>query len=107
MPRNRDKKLPSEKQGLSAVCPEKLRALSDQTRFGIISALMKGPATVSELLKSIPIEQNLMSHHLKVLRNTGLVKSQRQGKGVQYELTDQVHSEGPDAIDLGCCRLVF
>lgn len=107
MPSPTANKKASELARLLSVCPEKLRALSDQTRFSIISTLMTGPATVAELLKSIPIEQNLMSHHLKVLRSTGLVCSQRQGKGVKYELADQVHSDGPDALNLGCCRLVF
>jgi DNA-binding transcriptional ArsR family regulator len=56
------------------------RALSDPTRRAVVQALGRGPATVSELAK--PFEMALPSflQHLKMLEETGLVTSRKQGR---------------------------
>ncbi len=90
------------------LCVAKLKALADSTRLSVLEALMNGPKHVSELMQPLGIEQSLLSHHLKVLRNVGLVDAVRDGKSVLYQLTPEV--EGWDTgktIDLGCCKLSF
>jgi len=54
------------------------------------------------------LEQSLLSHHLKVLRDEGFVMATRDGKAVLYQLESSVLSaNGGRAIDLGCCLLSF
>jgi len=88
-------------------CPELLRALADQTRLAVLVQLLDGPRNVQELNAGLAVEQSLFSHHLKVLRQMGLVEAERSGKGVVYRLASGVATVGGDGIDLGCCVLKF
>ena len=66
----------------------------------------QGPRGVGELNAAIPIEQSLLSHHLRVLRDAGLVETERQGKGVLYRMAPEVGGTlTGGSIDLGCCQL--
>lgn len=57
-------------------------ALSDPARLRIVDILTLGDASPSELAEALGLPSNLLAHHLKVLRETGLVTSQRsQGDG--------------------------
>lgn len=68
---------------------EILRALYDHngTRLSVMWLLFNGAQTVSELCIKLGVEQSAMSHHLQVLRRTGLVKTQRVHKRIYYRLT--------------------
>ena len=88
-------------------CADKLSLLSNDIRLKVVRVLMDGPTSVSELLKKIPIEQNLMSHHLRLLREGGLVISERIGKSVNYKLDGELDTEIENEVNLGCCRLSF
>lgn len=91
-----------------AICADKLKVLADPTRLAIVHALMEGPQHVGLLNESIQIGQSLLSHHLKVLRDSGLVTSERDGKAVLYGLAAGVRvSSGSSGIQLGCCVLSF
>jgi DNA-binding transcriptional ArsR family regulator len=72
----------------------------------VVEVLMDRPRCVHELMGQLDVEQSLLSHHQRVLREAGLVEGVRDGKSVRYRLTAraQVHDS---AIDLGCCRLTF
>ena len=87
-------------------CASKLRVLGDPTRMRVVEVLMDRPRCVHELMAQLDVEQSLLSHHLRVLRDAGLVEGVRVGKSVRYRLAAraQVHDS---AIDLGCCRLQF
>ena len=87
-------------------CAERLRVLADATRLSVVRALLDGPLHVGELTERIPVEQSLLSHHLRVLREAGLVRGERDGKAVLYTLAPDISVDGR-SIDLGCCRLSF
>lgn len=87
-------------------CPKLLHAAADKTRFAILMRLMKSPCHVSELNEIVQIEQSLLSHHLKVLRDSGLITSRRDGKAVLYDLAEETRVDG-EGINFGCCRLDF
>ena len=92
----------------SSHCVGRLKVLADETRLAVIESLMDGPKHVGELVDLVGVEQSLMSHHLKVLRDAGLVQARRDGKAVLYRLSAHVTgASGGKAIDLGCCRLSF
>ena len=64
-------------------------ALSDPTRIFILYALNESPLNVTQLTHELGLPQPTISRHLKVLRERGLVFSQRQGTVLTYHLTDQ------------------
>ncbi len=64
------------------------RALSDPTRLTLAAALREGEELcVCDLSWIAGRAQNLVSHHLRALRDRGLVRSRRDGKLVMYSLT--------------------
>jgi DNA-binding transcriptional ArsR family regulator len=68
---------------------ERARALSDPTRLMLAAALREGEELcVCDLAWISSRAQNLVSHHMRVLRSAGLVRSRRDGKLVMYSLTD-------------------
>lgn len=88
-------------------CAQRLKVLAEPHRLAILKLLFTGPKYVREINASLPIEQSLLSHHLKVLRQEGFVESQRTGKVVQYQLVPNVRPALGEGIDLGCCTLSF
>ena len=62
-------------------------ALADPTRAGILGLLAAQPAAlcVCEVLETFPQGQPTISHHLKVLKEAGLVRSEKRGLWVYYE----------------------
>lgn len=68
---------------------ERARALADPTRLVLAAALGQADELcVCDLAWIAERSQNLVSHHLKVLRVAGLVSSRREGKMVMYTLTE-------------------
>ncbi len=89
-------------------CADKLKVLGDTTRLSVMAMLLKGPKNVTEMNGLLKMDQSLLSHHLKILRDAGLVKSSREGKAVRYALAEGVDlSQTGKMIDLGCCKLKF
>jgi DNA-binding transcriptional ArsR family regulator len=69
---------------------ERARALSDPTRLTLAAALREGEELcVCDLAWISGRAQNLVSHHLRLLRSHGLVSSRRDGKLVMYSLTGE------------------
>jgi len=93
----------------SDYCAQMLRVLADPERLLIIQALRDGPKNVSQIGKSTKEAIGNVSHHLKVLREAGLVESHREGRYVRYRLAAGAYipseSGHVDYIDIGCCRL--
>lgn len=89
-------------------CASLLKVLADETRLAVVQQLMERPKNVGEINENLHLEQSLLSHHLKVLREAGLVLSERDGKTVVYRLAPQVEfAQSRKAINLGCCFLSF
>ena len=91
-------------------CASLLKLLADDTRLAVVRQLMDGPKHVGEMNTSLGIEQSLLSHHLKILREAGLVVAQRDGKSVLYSLAPEFEKKTRSrnkAIDLGCCLISF
>lgn len=89
-------------------CASLLKVLADETRLAVVEQLLAGPKHVGEVNETLGVEQSLLSHHLKVLREAGLVTSRRDGKQVLYSLARNVQgSREGRAINLGCCLISF
>ena len=77
--------------------PEKVsqmfKALSDETRVKIIMELMQGEQCACSLLKSLRITQPTLSHHMRILCDSGLVSNQRIGRWQHFALSMQGMAE--------------
>ena len=61
-------------------------ALADETRLRVLERLSRGEQCVCDLQESIGVGQSLLSFHLKVLRESGLVDARKDGRWVHYSL---------------------
>ena len=67
------------------------KGIGSVPRYRIVETLFTGPKTVSELAKKTKLSQPLVSQHLRVLKETGLVTDERRGQEVLYTL-DSKHT---------------
>jgi len=89
-------------------CPAVLKVLAEATRLEVARLLLDGPKRVGELIATLRIDQSLLSHHLRVMRDAGLVRADRDGKAMRYRLAPGLADRrGGGTIDLGCCALRF
>ena len=63
-----------------------LKSLASTRRLEIINLLSYGELCVCDLTENLEASQPNISHHLKVLKSVGLIKAQKNGKWVFYEL---------------------
>lgn len=66
-----------------------LKALSDPNRLRIFSELMTGDSCNNELMDKLDLRANLLSHHLRVLSEAGLISSRRDridGRWIYYSI---------------------
>lgn len=94
----------------SATCAKVLKAMGDDTRLKILNYLFTGEYSVSDISDSVGVEYSQVSHHLRVLRNAGLVSDSKDGKFVIYKL-DPVFYESSqrkkNILDFECCSIEF
>lgn len=57
-------------------------------RLRLIGVLASGGRCVCDLQDEVPVAGNLLSYHLRVLREAGLVTASRRGRWVDYRLSD-------------------
>ncbi|MBS0204156.1 MAG: winged helix-turn-helix transcriptional regulator [Planctomycetes bacterium] len=89
-------------------CADRLKVLADETRLMVVRQLMNGPRHVGEINAVLNVESTLLSHHLKVLRDAGLVLARRDGRAVLYQLAPGVETvDAAGGVNLGCCILSF
>ena len=86
-------------EDLAQEAAERAKALSDPTRLTLAAALREGEELcVCDLAWISERAQNLVSHHLRVLRSHRLVRSRRDGKLVMYSLTGKGRSLLPAVL---------
>lgn len=67
---------------------ETLKAVADSYRLRILATLAgaEQPVCVCDFTDALPLNQPTVSHHLRILREAGLVTSERRGTWVYYQL---------------------
>ena len=63
-----------------------MAALADPVRLRIVGVLAEGGRCVCDLHEQVPVAANLLSYHLRVLRDAGLVTASKRGRWVDYRL---------------------
>ena len=84
--KNVKKRLPKEEYLFEIA--ELFKVFGDSTRVRIISALLHSPMCVCDIAYLLGMSKSAISHQLRVLRQTRLVKYRREGKIVFYSLDD-------------------
>jgi ArsR family transcriptional regulator, arsenate/arsenite/antimonite-responsive transcriptional repressor len=80
-------------RGAAQELAETFKALADPTRVAIVNRLSTvEEVCVCDLTAAFDLSQPTISHHLRILRDAGLVESQRHGTWAYYRLV-------PEAID--------
>jgi DNA-binding transcriptional ArsR family regulator len=65
------------------------KSLSDENRLRVLISLREGRLSVSAMVEALQLSQPLISHHLKELKRSLLVKVERNGPFIYYELADK------------------
>jgi len=88
--------------------PDTFKALGDPSRAALLLRLAgaDGPQTVTQLAAELPIDVSVVSRHLKLLKEIGVVAAERHGKEIRHRLQcgDLVHKlrNLADALE-ACC----
>lgn len=65
------------------------KALCDENRVMILEYLMSGEKCACVLLEEMNIAQSTLSHHMKILTDSGLINARKEGKWMHYSLSTQ------------------
>lgn len=71
----------------------KFKALCDENRLRIVEQLRSGQKCACELLDILNITQPTLSHHMKILCESGLVEGKKDGRWMHYSLNSAEFSE--------------
>lgn len=63
--------------------------IAEPSRILIIYSLAEGHKCVNDIASELDLSQPTVSRHLKILRDTGILQSERDGQQVYYSLTDK------------------
>jgi len=67
---------------------ELFRIMGDRSRLSVLLCLSERSKNVSEIVRELGLKQSLVSHHLKVLRQNGLVSAQRNSPFILYSASE-------------------
>ena len=73
-----------------AIAALRFRALGDETRLRLLEILTSGERSVGDLMEVTGLGQSLVSHHLRSLRQAGLVTTRREGRWIFYRTSPSV-----------------
>src|SRR6266849_1733673 len=87
-------------------CIVALKALGEETRLRILRLLCKEPMSVNALSERLNATQYNVSKHLRIMREAGLLETEKQGKQRLYTVVGNLKSQvtaNNNILDLGCC----
>ena len=67
---------------------ELFKNFSDSTRIRILYCLIEKERSVTEIADLLNMNQSAISHQLRILKNSKLIKNRREGKTIYYSLAD-------------------
>lgn len=67
---------------------ELFKNFSDSTRIRILYCLIENERSVTEIAELLNMNQSAISHQLRILKNSKLIKNRREGKTIYYSLAD-------------------
>ena len=79
-----------EMESQAAKAAELLKALANEQRLLILCHLLEGPLSVGQLNGRVDLSQSALSQHLAVLRESGIVQTERESQSIRYSLPEGV-----------------
>lgn len=67
-----------------------IKLINEPNRLKILCLLRNGEKCVCEIWEELDLPQNLTSHHLKALKDFGLIKSRQEGRKVIYSTNKKI-----------------
>jgi len=64
-------------------------AFCDETRLEVLSMLQNGEKCACVLLERVSVSQPTLSHHMKILVDSGIVSARKEGKWVYYSISEE------------------
>ncbi|MDR2142212.1 MAG: metalloregulator ArsR/SmtB family transcription factor [Deltaproteobacteria bacterium] len=64
------------------------KAFCDETRLMVLELLRGGEKCACVLLRKVPVGQSTLSHHMKILVDSGVVSARKQGKWTYYSISE-------------------
>lgn len=83
-----------------AMVAEVFKALGDETRLAIVQMLVGRELCVCDILDAFDMSQPAISHHLKILRQAGVVRDTREGKWIYYSLSPAAFQLASQVLEL-------
>ena len=77
----------------------KIKALADENRLAIMMSLRQREKCACYLLEELNISQSTLSHHMKILCDSGLVDYRKEGKWMHYSLSEEGVNAFREMID--------
>ena len=77
----------------------KIKALADENRLAIMMSLKQKEKCACYLLEELNISQSTLSHHMKLLCDSGLVDYRKEGKWMHYSLSKEGEAAFRKMID--------
>ncbi len=65
------------------------KAFCDETRLMVLEMLQSGEKCACVLLEKVDVGQSTLSHHMKILVDSGVVSARKEGKWTYYSICDQ------------------
>lgn len=101
------KEIPTEQQFFMAA--DIFSTMCDSTRLRILWLLCHAEECVSDIAAAVSMSAPAVSHHLRTLKQSGLITSRREGKEVLYKLAGTkeaslVHNMIDDIFEINCPR---
>ena len=86
-------------------CIAALKALGEETRLRILRLLFMEQLSVNEISDRLNVSQYNVSKHLRIMREAGLLLTEKDGKQRLYAVVDELKSQAAanNVLDLGCC----
>ena len=81
--------LPILDEKIAIQLAELFRALSDPSRVRILAVLVQSPLNVGALAKTVGLSESAVSHQLRGLRQMRIVRANKRGRQVFYQLDDE------------------
>ena len=75
------------------------KAFCDENRIKILNLLTDGEKCACKLLEAINITQPTLSHHMKILLDSGIVNGRKEGKWMHYSISEEGLQKAQQYLD--------
>ncbi len=86
-------------------CIAALKALGEETRLRVLRLLFQEQLSVTDISERLKVSQYNISRHLRVMREAGLLETERRGQQRLYKVASHQKTQMANnkTLDLGCC----